>query len=116
METDLDGLFAFLHPLQQAFPAGQGRILGHHQRHAFRLQGADDLHGRPLVDTGHDGRDGGDAHVQMLLGKKRGGLRTALGHDQIKDGNGLAVLDELIAFTFHKRFQINAQIAECLTA
>ena len=116
MEADLDGLLAVLHPLQQAFPAGQGRILGHHQRHAFRLQRADDLHGRPLVDAGHDGRDGGDAHIQMLLGKKRGGLGTALGHDQIEDGNGLAALDELVAFAFHKRFQINAQISEGLTA
>ena len=50
----------------------------------------------------------------MLLGKKRGGLGTALGHDQIEDGNGFAVLDELIALTFHKGFQIDAQVTEGL--
>ena len=52
----------------------------------------------------------------MLLGKKRGRFRTALGDDQIQDGNGFSVLDQLIAFTFHKRFQVNAQITERLTA
>jgi hypothetical protein len=112
MITDFHGLLGSIDELRDLIPALEGALRRKDEPHAVHVRGTEHLHGCALIDAGHDSRARGQSQVHVALGEHGRGLRATLVDDDVKEGQGLVAVHELIFELVHHRTQMHSEIPE----